>query len=66
MGRGHLQVPHSQRSPDFLRRTESLLCIGLIAPPIKALQQLKVDNEKPRGEVEELRNELREMKGGVG
>jgi hypothetical protein len=64
--------------------TKSLNYVGMIAPVVKALQEmevkregeasvykrtmqeLRVDNDNLRGEVEELRKELRELKSGVG
>jgi trimeric autotransporter adhesin len=46
--------------------TKSLNYIGLIAPTIKALQELNADNDNLRSEVEELRRELRDVKSGVG
>jgi trimeric autotransporter adhesin len=46
--------------------TKSLNYVGVIAPTIKALQELKADNDNLRGELDELRREIRDLKNGVG
>lgn len=46
--------------------TKSLNYIGMIAPVVKAMQELKAANDNLRHELEELRVEVRELKSGVG
>jgi hypothetical protein len=46
--------------------TKSLNYIGLIAPTIKALQELKADNGNLQRDMDLLRKELRDLKDGVG
>jgi hypothetical protein len=47
-------------------KTLSLNYPGLIAPMVKAMQEMKADNDNMRSELNALRNELRELKSGAG
>jgi len=47
-------------------KTLSLNYPGFIAPMVKAMQELKADNDNVRRELNDLRKELRDLKSGVG
>jgi hypothetical protein len=45
-------------------RTLSLSCVGMIAPMVKATQELKADNDNLRKDLDELRTEMCDLKAG--